>query len=98
MIRRKERRGAKEFKGFCEDTSALILSRAGAWKREGLLRFVMSSVFDGGDGCINAGREEKSSDSGELSPRRFNVPFTFGGNVGDTGGDMMVAGIIIAVV
>ena len=47
----------------------------------------MSSVFDGGEGCINGGIEERSSDNGEWLPLRLDG--SGGDGVGEAGGDMI---------
>lgn len=38
------------------------------WKISGARRFVIMSVFEGGDGSTSGGRSERSRDSGDLEP------------------------------
>ena len=44
----------------------MVASEAG-WKMFGSSSLVISSVFDGGDGCDSGGIEDKSSDIGECA-------------------------------
>lgn len=50
------------------------------------LRFVIRSVFDGGEGVINGGRAERSRESGVWVP--FDMDVDVGLSDGEAGGDL----------
>lgn len=73
-----------------------MFSRDCGWNVAGLLRLVISSVFDGGEGDIKGGREDRSMESGVPGALDdFDMPLVLGEEVGDAGGDMAAGGIIV---
>ena len=59
-MRRKDLRGEKECRGAEALIRSRIWTREGAEKIVGSWRFVMRRVFDGGEGTISGGSEERS--------------------------------------
>lgn len=89
-MRRRERRGENEFKGTGWERRSFSFSRVVAWKFEGKLRFVIRSVFEGGEGVISGGTEERSRERGVW------VPFDKGGEEleGEERGGELVAIVV----
>lgn len=63
-MRRKDLSGAQEWIGADALINSLIVWRLSARNISGSCRLVMRSVFDGGDGWLSGGREERSSERG----------------------------------
>ena len=57
----------------------------------------MSSVFEGGEGVTKGGREDRSRESGVPGPLEgFDMPFEVGDAVGDAGGVIVEAAVMIS--
>ena len=62
------------------------------------MRTVINNVFDGGEGAINGGRDERSRESGvpvPSSPSNWRIPLLWGDEVGEAGGDMSMDEIMV---
>lgn len=82
-MRRKDLRGAKEWRGAWLLIASRMTARFCVVKVSGVLRFVIRSVFEGGVGCESAGRSDRSR---ERLERRRLVPEEVE-DVGESGGD-----------
>jgi hypothetical protein len=68
MMRRKDLRGAQEWIGAEALTRSLMVWRLSARNISASWRLVIRRVFEGGVGCCNGGREDRSIDIGVLDP------------------------------
>lgn len=67
-MRRRDRRGDHECRGADWLIRSRMVSRWVGWKMAGSCKLVMRRVLEGGDGAINGGIEERSSDRGVWVP------------------------------
>lgn len=65
-MRRKDLRGAQEWMGAVALINSLMVWRFSALKISGSCKFVIRSVFDGGEGGVSGGSEERSNERGVL--------------------------------
>ena len=80
-MRRKDLSGAQVTTGAVADTSSRIVCRLSGRKTSGSFKFVISSVFVGGVGCVRGGRFDRSREREDLDePRR-----EYRGREGDSG-------------
>ena len=106
MIRWNDRKGENEFSGVGEDKRSRIFEREEAWNVDGLLRFVIRSVLEGGEGQTRGGREVRSRERSEEREEGFATAAAaaaagggeeedWGEPVGEAGGDMVEGSIIV---
>ena len=82
MIRRSDLRGEKEFNGAVCSMNERIVWREAAWNIERSFSPVIRRVFEGGEGCTNAGTDDKSMESGVREPLLDRLPGEEGAEVG----------------
>lgn len=84
MIRDIDLRGENELSGAIELRCCLIVAREAGWKIFGSVSLVMRRVFEGGDGDVRPGIEERSIDKGDLERFFDNEP---GEDAAEVGGE-----------
>lgn len=95
IIRRNERSGENEFSGVGDDRRSRIFSSEEPWKVAGLLRFVIRSVLEGGEGQTRGGRDVRSREREEGEEEEGFAAGDWGEPVGEAGGDMVEGSIIV---
>ena len=94
--------GEKEFRGTGWERRSRRRWRVVAWKVEGLLRFVIRRVLEGGEGVVSGGREERSSDSGVCVPLEAGIDgveeVEAGGELDVMSGGFVIKDIVVDIV